>query len=147
MVTADSQPASPATMPEGKLPPVTQTAVIAMILVIAAGIDIAAYLPNRAPLAVPAALLAAAGLAVIANAVALSRLREFAWRTFFTVGKWALLAYIIIAGMLELVFVLDGTPGDVLVLMTIILALFAIDVPMLFAFSVARYQPPQPARR
>lgn len=43
--------------------------------------------------------------------------------------------------MLEYVFVVDGTPRTVLTLLTAMLAIFAIDIPLLFAFSVARYQP------
>jgi hypothetical protein len=43
--------------------------------------------------------------------------------------------------MLEYVFVLDGTRGSTLVVMTVMLAIFAVDVPVLLAFSVARYQP------
>ena len=70
----------------------------------------------------------------------MARLRDFAWDTFFLVGKWALLAYAVIAGLLEYVFVLDRTPGDVLLLLTVALAVFAVDIPLLFAFSVARYE-------
>jgi Tfp pilus assembly protein FimT len=38
--------------------------------------------------------------------------------------------------MLEFIFVLDGTRGATLVLMTFMLAVFAVDVPVLLAFSV-----------
>ncbi|HEY2428783.1 MAG TPA: hypothetical protein VGI06_07630, partial [Acidimicrobiales bacterium] len=76
------------------------------------------------------------------NVVSLSRLRSFAWATFFLVGKWALVAYLVIAGMLEYVFVLDHTRGSVLVVLTLMLAVFAVNIPLLLAFSVARYQPP-----
>jgi hypothetical protein len=59
----------------------------------------------------------------------------------------ALLAYLIEAGMLEYVFVLDHTRGSVLVVLTLMLAIFAVTIPMLLAFTVARYQPVQPARQ
>ena len=75
------------------------------------------------------------------NLILLSRIRAFAWPTFFRVFGWALLAYLVIAGILEFVFVYDHTPGGQLVLLSIMLALFAVDVPLLLAFSVARYQP------
>ena len=52
-----------------------------------------------------------------------------------------MLAYAIIAGMLEYVFVLDHTRGSILLVLTLMLAIFAINIPMLLAFSVARYQP------
>lgn len=72
---------------------------------------------------------------------ALARTRPFPWRPFRQVVGWALLAYLVIGGMLEYVFVLDGTRGAMLALMSAMLAVFAVDVPMLLAFSVARYQP------
>ena len=74
--------------------------------------------------------------------VALSRVREFAWRTFFTVGGWVLLAYAVIAGMLEFVFVLDQTRGAVLLVLSLMLLVFAVDIPIVLAFSVARHQDP-----
>lgn len=48
--------------------------------------------------------------------------------------------------MLEYVFVLDGTRGASLLVMTFMLVVFALDVPALLAFSVARYQNPHPER-
>jgi hypothetical protein len=57
------------------------------------------------------------------------------------VGGWALAAYLVIAGMLEFVFVLDHTRGGLLIVLTLMLAVFAVNVPLLLAFSVARYQP------
>jgi hypothetical protein len=127
-----------------KLPPIAEIAVAIIALVVAGGIDVAAYLPRRAPLAFPIVLAVAAGLLLIWNVVSLSRIAEFAWATFFLVGKWAMLAYLIIAGMLEYVFILDHTRGSYLALLTVMLAIFAVNVPMLLAFSVARYQPAQP---
>jgi hypothetical protein len=43
------------------------------------------------------------------------------------VTRWALLAYLVIAGMLEYVFVLDHTRGRVLLVLTLMLVLFAVD--------------------
>lgn len=56
-----------------------------------------------------------------------------------------LLAYGVIAGMLEYVFIDDGTGGAMLALLTVSLVLFAVDIPVLLAFSVARFQPGRPA--
>jgi hypothetical protein len=123
------------------LPPVPQLAVASMALVIIGGIYMAAHLPARPPLGPAAALVAAAGALVLVNMVLLVRLREFAWPTFFLVAKWSLLAYLVITGMLEFIFILDGTRGATLVLLTFMLAVFAVDVPVLLGFSVARYQP------
>ena len=126
---------------ERKLPPVTGLAITALILVISGGIYLAAHLPRTAPLAPPAAALAMAALVLLAAAALLARVRAFAWHTFFVVAGWALAAYLVIAGMLAFVFVLDHTPARLLVLLTLMLAVFALDVPLLLAFSVARYAP------
>jgi hypothetical protein len=42
--------------------------------------------------------------------------------------------------MIEYVFVADGTPGRPLLVLTLMLAIFAVDIPLILAFSVARYQ-------
>ena len=123
------------------LPPVAGCAVAALVLVVAGGIDLAAQLPRPAPLAPAVAMLAAAALALAAALVALSRVRAFAWRTFRVVGAWTLAAYVVIAGMLEYVFVLDHTPARLLTVLSLMLLVFAVDIPVLLAFSVARYQP------
>jgi hypothetical protein len=44
--------------------------------------------------------------------------------------------------MLEYVFVADGVRGTTLVLTTLMLAVYALDIPLVLAFSVARYQSP-----
>jgi hypothetical protein len=127
-------------MTERKLPPVSQLAIASMAVIIVGGIYMAAHLPHHAPPALPTiALLVAAGL-VAANIFLLARLRDFAWHSFFLVAKWSLVAYAVIAGMLEYVFVKDGTSGGTLVLVTLMLVVYAINVPLLFAFSVAQYQ-------
>jgi len=51
-----------------------------------------------------------------------------------------LLAYAIIGGMIEYAFVYDDTRGAQLVVMTSMLVLFMLNVPVLIAFTVARYQ-------
>ena len=136
------QRAGPTEAPPARaLPPVAQVAVLSMALVIVGGIYMAAHIPAHAALGLPIGLLVAAGVLVLANVAQLARLRQFAWPTFWLVGKWALVAYLVITGMLEYIFVLDGTRGSTLVVMTVMLAIFAVDVPVLLAFSVARYQP------
>ena len=87
------------------------------------------------------ALLAASALLVVVNVVALNRVPDFNWASFFLVAKWAGLAYAITAGMLEYVFVKDGTSGGQLVVLTLSLVVYAIHVPLLIGFTVARYDP------
>src|SRR5919108_809665 len=131
-------------MTEQKLPPVTQLGVVSMALIVAGGISIAARLPGHVPLGLPVALLAASALVMVVNVVWLSRVRDFNWAAFFAVARWALIGYVVIAGMLEYVFVKDGTRGGILVVLTLSLVVFAVHVPLLIGFTVARYQPKSP---
>jgi hypothetical protein len=124
-----------------RLPPVTELGVVSMALIVAAGISIASRLPGHVSLGLPAVLLAASALLMVGNVVNLSRAPGFNWEAFFAVARWALLAYCVIAAMLEYVFVKDGTRGGVLVVLTLSLLVFAVHVPLLIGFTVARYQP------
>lgn len=123
-----------------QLPPIAQVAVISMALVIASGIYLASHLPKTAPLGPVVALLAVAGFLLLLNVALLGRLRHFAWPVFFRVAGWAGIAYVVIAGMLEFIFVFDHTRGSMLVVLTLSLLIFALNIPLLLAFSVARYQ-------
>jgi hypothetical protein len=134
--------AAPPAVGERTLPPVAALAVISMAFVIAGGIYMASHLPARPPLGAATVLLALGGATTVVDCVQLARLHDFAWKPFFLVVKWSLLAYLVITGMLEYVFVLDGTRGSTLAVLTLMLAVFAVDVPLLLGFSVARYQLP-----
>jgi hypothetical protein len=125
---------------EPKRPPIVQLAIATLVLVVIAGIYVVSYFPNRVPLSPAYALIATAVILLLLNLCLLTRLTAFDWPTFLLVGKWSLLAYVLIAGMLELVFVLDQIPPDVLLLLTASLVVYAIDIPLLFAYSVARFQ-------
>ena len=122
------------------MPPVTEIGAASMIAIAAGVIYLAAYLPKHAPLGVPIALLVVAGALQVVNALLLSRIRDFAWFRFLQVARRSLLAYAIIAGMIEFAFVFDKTRGAQLVVMTLMLALFTLNVPVLIAFTVARYE-------
>jgi hypothetical protein len=65
--------------------------------------------------------------------------RDFAWRRFVAVGKWALLAYTITAGLIEFAFLRDGMSGAPLIVLTLSIVVYAVHVPVLIAFTVARY--------
>jgi hypothetical protein len=127
---------------QDSLPPVTEVAVGAMSLIIIGGVYMASHLPHAAPTTLPVVVLVGAVALILWNAFSLSRLREFSWSSFWLVGRWALVAYVVIGGMLEYVFLRDGTRGTQLVLVTLMLIAYALIIPMLLAFSVARYQPP-----
>ena len=123
-----------------RLPPVTEIGAASMVAIAGGVIYLAAYLPKHAPLWFAVVLLLVAAALQATNAILLSRIPDFAWDCFFQVGKWALLAYAVIAGMIEYAFVYDHTRGGQLVVMTLMLALFMLNVPLLIAFTVARYQ-------
>ena len=126
--------------PERRFPPITEVGVGSMICVISGVIYLASYLPRRAPLGVPVGLLAAGAVLLLANVLLLVRLKDFAWFRFFQVARWGLLAYLVIAGMLEYTFVYDHTRGELLVVMTLMLAIFTVNVPILLGFTVARFE-------
>ena len=126
-------------MSERTLPPVTQVAMTSLALIVAGGIYLAAHLPEQVPLMPAVVLLAASALLLIGNLLALSRVDGFPWGRFFTVGKWALLAYCITAGLIEYAFLRDGMSGGPLVVLTLSILVYAVHVPVLIAFTVARY--------
>jgi hypothetical protein len=134
-------------MTEQRLPPVTQIAMASLALIVAGGIYLASHIPNHVPLAPAVVLLVLSALLLAGNLLALSRVEGFAWDRFFDVGRWALLGYAIIAGTIEYVFVRNNLRGGTLVVLTLSLVVFAVHVPTLIAFTVARYAqaaPPTP---
>jgi len=139
MAAGASRPEMP---DQDSLPPVTEVAVASMILIVIGGIYMASHLPHHAPVVLPIIVLVGSVLLIGWNAFSLSRVREFSWSTFWLVGRWAILAYIVIGGMLLYVFLKDGTRGSQLILVTLMLVTYAVNVPLLLAFGAARYQPP-----
>ncbi|MGH2447801.1 MAG: hypothetical protein ACRDFS_04270 [Chloroflexota bacterium] len=129
--------------PVGALPPVTELGVASLALIVAAGIYASAYLPQHAPLAPAVGLLAASAVLLIFNIVRLRQAPVFAWKRFYQVARWALLVYLISAGMLELIFLLDGLRGNLLLLISLMLVVYAVDIPLILAFTVARFQQPE----
>lgn len=125
-----------------RLPPIAEIAVASMVLVIVGTIYLSANISNDPMLGVPIGLVIAAAALLAVAAVALRRLTGFAWGTFNRVARWALVGYLVIAGMIEFVFIRDSTPGARLATLTVMLAVFVLDVTLILAFSVARYQPP-----
>lgn len=140
-MSADVTPAT-ANSVDRPFPPVAWLSTTALGCVIIGGILMASYAPRPAPLGVPIALLSAGLVLLLAAGVVLARLKGFAWTTFATVFKWALLAYVITAGMIEFAFVRDHTRGSPLVVVTLMLVVFAVSVPTTIGFTVARYAEP-----
>lgn len=126
---------------ERRLPPIIEVGVVAMALCIAGVIYLTSYIPRTPALGPAIGLLIAAAVVVLANAVVLARIPNFNWRVFWIVGGWTLAAYGVIAGMLMYTFIYDSLPTGQLTLLVVTLAVFAVDIPMMLAFSVARFQP------
>jgi len=127
---------------ERPMPPIQQLGGATLVLVVAGGIYTAAHLPRHVPQGPTIGLLAAACVLLAVNIILLARIENFAWSSFRLVAGWVFAAYIIIAGMLEYVFIYDDTRGSQLVILTAMLAVFAVNIPLLLGFSVARFQDP-----
>jgi hypothetical protein len=126
-------------MTERKLPPVTQLGMTSLALIVAGGIYLSSYLPKHVPLGPAIALLVASALLLVLNLLLLSRVDGFPWGRFFDIAKWALLAYAITAGLIEYAFLRNGLSGGSLVVLSLSLVVYAVHVPMLIGFTVARY--------
>ncbi|MDX6732332.1 MAG: hypothetical protein QOC54_2280 [Baekduia sp.] len=124
---------------ERRLPPVTEIGMLSLALIVAGGIYLSAHLPKHVPLTPAVVLLALSAALLVGNLVALSRVDEFAWDRFVDVGKWSLLAYAITAGLIEFSFLHNHLRGGALVVLTLSLVVYAVHVPMLIGFTVARY--------
>jgi hypothetical protein len=123
-----------------RFPPVAQLATASLALTVIGGIDMASHFPRRPPLAVPISLLSASFVLLVTSVMLLARVPDFARATFFLVGRWALLAYVIQAGMIEFAFVHNDAHGAPLFVVTLLLVMFAVDVPLIIAFTTARYR-------
>jgi hypothetical protein len=125
-----------------RFPPVAEVTTVSLALVVVGGILMASYAPRRPPLGPPAVLATAGAALLLASVILLARLQEFNWDRFFLVFRWALLAYVISAGVIGFAFVRDHTRGAPLALVTVMLLIYALDVPVVIAFTVARYSSP-----
>jgi hypothetical protein len=130
-------------MTERRLPPVTQLGMASLALIVAGGIYLSAHLPQHVPLAPAVVLLALSALLLAGNLLALSRVDGFAWGRFIDVARWALLAYAITAGLIEFAFLRNHLSGGPLVVLSLSLAVYAVHVPVLIGFTVARYDAPR----
>ena len=107
--------------------------------ILAAGIIIA-HIPGPAPMWGSIMWVCIAAVLTVATMVLILRKKPFARKRFFTVAKWVFLYILVLTGMGEYVMAFDGMRGETLVVMTIILLLFLVNIPMLWGFSVARHE-------
>ena len=127
-----------------RFPPVTQLAIGSLALVVTGGIVMAGNFPNPPALAIPVVLLVGSAFLWALSLLLLSRHPGFAWGAFFKVARWALVAYVVIAGMIEFAFVHNNASGAPLLVISLMLVMFALDVPLSIGFTVARFQEPAP---
>jgi hypothetical protein len=125
-------------------PPFTQVGMASLALIIIGGIYLSANIPEHVSLGPAVALLVVSALLLAYNVFSLTRVEGFAWWRFVQVGRWTLLAYTTIAGMIEFAFLENHVTGGTLVVLTLSLVVFALEVPTLIAFTVARYAPSTP---
>lgn len=138
-ITPPPVAAAPAERP---LPPTTEIAIATLIAIVAGGVYLAASIPGGVSLAPGIVLLAVGAALLLINAALLSRVRDFAWRRFSQVYRWTLLAYVVVAGMLAYVFIYDKVRGGTLAVLCGMLLVFALNVPLVIAFTVARFTEP-----
>jgi hypothetical protein len=123
----------------------TRSPVVACIVgtiiscILAAGIIIA-HVPEPAPMWGSIMWVCIAAVLTVATVVLILRKKPFARKRFFTVAKWVFLYILVLSGMGEYVMAFDGMRGETLVVMTVILLLFLVNIPMLWGFSVARHE-------
>jgi hypothetical protein len=129
-------------MSERKYPPVTGIAMTSLALIVAGGIYLSAHLPQHVPIGPAVVLLVLSAALMAYNIYSLTRVKDFPWARFFAVAKWSLAAYLIIAGLIEYAFLHNHLSGAPLVVLTLSLLIFAIHVPTLLGFTVARYYDP-----
>jgi hypothetical protein len=89
---------------------------------------------------VPTGFMVGAIVLELAAIVMLVTIRPFAWDRFFLVLGWTLLAYVLQSGIIEWSFIINDVPGRPLAVLTAGLVVFATIVPLMIAFTVARYQ-------
>ncbi len=134
-------------MNERRLPPVTELGMASLALIVIGGIYLSAHIPKHVSLAPAVALLVGSIALLVVNMALLARTPDFAWARFFAVARWSFLAYVVIAGMIEYAFLRNHLKGGPLVVLTLSLVVFAVHVPMLIGFTVARFDDGDAAAR
>jgi hypothetical protein len=130
---------------ERRFPPFTEIGMASLALIVAGGIYLSSHLPQHVSLGPAVALLGASAVLLAGNLLSLTRVENFAWTRFLQVAKWALLAYLITAGMIEYAFLRDHLSGGPLIVLTLSLVVYALQVPALIGFTVARFDQPEEA--
>jgi hypothetical protein len=126
-------------MTERKYPPFTELGMFSLALIVIGGIYLSSHIPLHVSLGLPIGLLIASAAMTAVNLALLRRVPAFAWYRFSQVAKWALAAYLFTAAMIEYAFLRNHLKGGPLVILTLSLIVYAVQVPALIAFTVARF--------
>lgn len=125
---------------ERKLPPVVPVAMLGLTLAITGGVIVVGQIGEKPSLAVPTVFMSGAIILELAAIVMLVTIRPFAWPRFALVFRWTLLAYVLQSAIIEWSFIVNDVPGRPLAVLSAGLVVFATIVPLMIAFTVARYQ-------
>ena len=110
---------------------------------LAGGIYLSAHIPEHVALGPAIALLAASALLLVANLVSLRARRRASPGSASSRSPGGRCSPTsVIAGMIEYVFLRNRISGGPLVVLSLSLVVFAVQVPVLIAFTVARYAVP-----
>ena len=123
-----------------QFPKAVEVVTVSLAAVVVGGVWFGAHATSRPPLGLPTVMLIVGAVLLLIGFMMIVRVVGFSWDTFVRVGRWALLAYVIAAGMIEFAFVRNHTRGAPLAVVTGMLIVFALDVPFLIATTVARYE-------
>ncbi len=121
-------------------PPCETFATLSLSFVVIGGITMAAYSPDTAPFTLSGTLLGIALLVFVINAFLIAKVFHEIKSVFIKVAKWMILVEVIVSGLLFYVFYLDGTRSTSLVILTAFLALFALNIPIIVGYTVAKSQ-------
>jgi len=120
-------------------PPTVPIVMASLASVLIGGIWLASFVPRKPPLGVPTVLGALGVVLLVVGLLLLTRVPWVSKTPFPVVWRWAFLAYLVIAALIWFAFFHNHTRGATLALVTVMLAVFALDVPTLIAATVARY--------
>jgi hypothetical protein len=121
-------------------PKAVEIVTASLAAVVVGGVWLGSHATEHPSMTLPTVLLIVAAVLLAVGIVMITRVADFSWNAFVRVGRWALLAYCVSAGMIEFAFVRNHTRGTPLAVVTGMLVIFALDVPFLIATPVARYQ-------
>lgn len=125
---------------ERTMPPVIGLGMAALTLAIIGGVLIASQIGTEPSLTLPRVLVVIALVVEAIAVVIMIRVRPFAWGLFRKVFGVALCAYVVQSGIIGWTFVKNDVPVAPFIVLTGGLVVFATIVPLMIAFTVARYQ-------